>query len=219
MKKGTFLISIILGVVCVVSCKKNQTSYPDYKVVVPQLLMDYGYFKNGTYWVFQDSASLVRDSVYITSSNQGVLNTTPDNSHPYHGYFGYFNIYFLSSFEGRQYHNFVNTQFTFNGHTELFEDKLIGADSLKETDLMSDFLVTGQPDPDGSYPVSFRIRFDSLKIANIYFRSVLVFHDEKNATQNNSITNFFISRNIGIVRKETSTPFKVWNLVKYNIVQ
>ena len=184
---------------------------------VPQLLIDYGYFKPGTYWVYQDSASHARDSIYVTSSWIGVDTILASHSQNYNGYYGYFNVYTLSTFEARKYRNWVNTVFTFSGITELSVYKYIGADTIKGTYLMTDYLATGQYD--SGYPVAFENQYDSLKILNTWYKKVLLFHDNQNATQNKSATNTYLSKNVGVIRKEILTPYKVWNLVRYQIVQ
>jgi hypothetical protein len=221
MKNSKYFIVIsTLVVLFVFSCKRDSPPvYPDYRISVPQVLLDYGYFKTGTYWVYQDTASLSLDSVYVTSFDQGTHYTTPSNNSPYSGYYGYYDVYSQDPFEGRQYHNWVNTEFTFGELSTLYEDKIINYDSLKETWLMTDHFVNGQPDPNGGYPVDYENQYDSLKIQNVYFKNVLFFQDGKNATQNNSITNTYLAKNVGVIRKEILLTHKVWNLVRYHIVQ
>ncbi len=209
---------VIITALAICSCKKDSPKLgPDQRMSVPQLLIDYGYFKPGTYWVYQDSASHARDSIYVTSSRQGIdtLLATPDQS--YNGYYGYYDVYTLSTFEARKYHNWVNTVFTFSGISELNVYKFIGADSIKATDLMTDYLVVGQFP--GGHPVTFENQYDSLEQSNVWYKKVLLFHDSKNATQNNSATNTYLAKNVGVIRKEILTPYKVWNLVRYQIVQ
>ncbi len=214
------LVSITACVFGGQSCTKHSPPvYPDNRISVPQVLSDYGYFKVGSFWVYQDSASLALDSVYITSAKEGTFTTAPSNSQPYHGYFGYFNTYTQSVYEGRQFHYSVNTENTFNGHSDLVEDEYINPSSNAETYLMTDYFVVGKPDPDGGYPVAYENLYDSLKVLNYYFKNAMLFHDGKNQTQNNSATNYYLAKNIGIIRKEILTPYTIWNLVRYHIVQ
>ena len=217
MKLFQFGILIIIAL-SINSCKKDAPKLgPDQQMSVPLLLMDYGYFKPGTYWVYQDSASLTRDSIFVTSSWFGVDTILASHSQNYNGYYGYFNVYSQSIYEGRKFRNWVNTVFTFSGITDLSEYKFIGADSTAGTCLMRDNLVVGQYY--GSYPVAFENKCDSFQILNIWYKKVLLFRDAKNATQNNSATNTYFAKNVGVIRKEIRTPYKVWNLVHYQIFQ
>ncbi len=207
---------LLLLVICVFSCKKDPT-YPDEKLSVPQVLLDYGYFQKGTYWIYQDSTSLDIDSVYVTSSQQGTDITTPDPSRPYHGYFGFYDVYSQSSFDGFHYHYRVSTEESFGGHSEMWEYKLNNAGSGTQTQLMTDYFVAGQTDPEAAYPVTYESSYDSLKTLNTYFKNVVLFRDSKNATQNNSVTNTYIAKKVGIIRKEYLNFHEVWNLIRYHI--
>ena len=209
---------------CFFSCKKDPStpSYSDYRSPVPQILLDYGCFQKGTYWVYQDSASHILDSVNVSSTNQGTIKTNPDNNHPYYGYYGNYNVYAISSYEGMEYHYWVDQQFSFDKHSQITVDRYSNPNSIQETWLMTDYLVPGQSflSPSDTYSdIVFEVKYDSIKVLNTYFKNVLVFHDGKNATQGNSPTNFYLAKNIGIVRKEINTPQRVWNLIRFNIVQ
>jgi len=186
-------------------------------------LIDYGFFQTGSYWVYIDSTSLALDSVYVTSAKQGIVTTVATSSRPYHGYFGDYNVYLQSTYEGVQYQYSVNTENTFDYHSEIVEDKWSSPDSLKETWLMIDYFVSGQTfleSPTYTYAaVVYENQYDSLKILNDYFKNVMLFHDGKNQTQNNSPTNYYLAKNVGIIRKEILASHRVWSLVRYHIVQ
>jgi len=216
--KKQILFLLLLN--CVFSCKKDPT-YPDERISVPQVLLDYGYFQKGTYWIYQDSTSLDIDSVYVTSSQQSTFITTPDPSRPYHGYFGTYDVYSKSSFDGMQYHYSVETATSFNGPCGIVEDRMNNMNYGTETWLMTDYFVSGQTflsDPSYTYAaVVYENQYDSLKVLNTYFKNVMLFRDGKNATQNNSVTNTYIAKNIGIIRKEYLNFHEVWNLIRYHI--
>ncbi|HEV7232527.1 MAG TPA: hypothetical protein VGO45_14415 [Bacteroidia bacterium] len=218
MKKYILFISVLIGLI---SCKKDKaTVYPDKRIPVPQILADYGYFKKGTYWIYRDTATLALDSVYVTASKQGTEQNTPDNGHPYNGYYGYFNVYTQSSFEGVQYNDWVDTHFTSGGHSEIWRNKINNAGTPSW--LMTDYFVVGQtfvPDNGYASTVAFENQYDSLKIESNYFKNVVLFNDKQNPIQYNSVTNVYLAKNIGVIRKEILATHKVWNLIRYNVVQ
>jgi len=216
MKKHPYFFLLLL--ICSFSCKRDPAPAPDFIFPLPQVLSDYGYFVKGTYWIYQDSTTKVIDSVYVINNEQGTKETSPQRGSPYNGYFGYYDVYIQSSFEGMQYHEWVNTETSSGGHTVIWEDKSNGSGSVGQTFLMTDYFVPGQTFLTGGYTtVVYENKFDSLKILNINFKNVIVFHDGNNATQNNSPTNFYLSKKIGVIRKEIFASNKVWNLIRYHI--
>ncbi len=220
---GIVLFAFGLVMLSITACNKDSSqTYPVYRTPVPQVLWDYGYFQIGSYWVFQDSTSLILDSIYVTSSNEGTIESSPTNSNTYYDYYGYFNVYTQDPVEGRQYHNYVNMQFADQLYAGLYEEKLMMPVS-EQTWLMTNYFVPGQsflPLLSETYgEVFFENKFDSLKVLASYFKNVMFFRDSKNGTQNNSITNTYLAQNIGVVRKEIMATHTVWNLIRYHIVQ
>ena len=56
-------------------------------------------------------------------------------------------------------------------------------------------------------------------MCNLISRTGSKMNNTIDVIQNSQKTNYFIAKNIGIIRKEYLDSAKVWNLVRYNIVQ
>ena len=89
------------------------------------------------------------------------------------------------------------------------------------TFLMTNRFVAG--DQIGYYAAQgmtyYKDYYDSLQILSNSFHKVSKFHSTINETMENSPTNFYIAKNIGIIRKEKLNTSQTWNLIRYHIVQ
>ena len=98
-----FLLSIVLLQSC---CKKNEPApdpYHNYKM--PHEMLDYSYFKPGTYWVYQDSVSGAIDSVWVYDCIYTVDTLPKDNSLGLtQGIYDYFETKTRSSFFNADYY-------------------------------------------------------------------------------------------------------------------
>ncbi len=56
-----FLI-ILISSFLYISCEEEPNYYS-----IPQILKDWGYFKEGSYWIYQNDSTLITDSIYISS--------------------------------------------------------------------------------------------------------------------------------------------------------
>lgn len=94
-------------------------------------------------------------------------------------------------------------------------------DYVGETYLMTNRFIDGEFAVlyTGTGITYFKDYYDSLNCQNLSFYKVVKFFDSANASEYGSQTNFFIAKNIGIVRKEILNNSKIWNLIRYHIVQ
>jgi len=227
-KAGALCLLVIL---VLFSCKKDTPS--NITEPMPQICLDYGYFKVGTYWIYQDSASHVIDSVRVMYSEYGDswITAGPPGGNSFNEHYYAFNTQAFSALQGMMYGYNCETRGAtqFGGAWEIYLSKQLypyvssAAGEATVALFMDGYFVSGQPiSPaynSGYETVVFESNQDSMKVLNTYFKNVIFFQDGYNRTENNSITNTYTAKNIGIIRKEVPSSHKVWNLIRYCIIQ
>jgi hypothetical protein len=198
-------------------CKKKEVQDPYQNHMLAQETFDYGYFKVGTYWIYQDSITAAEDCVYVFY-NRTQIDTIPENNQYKYdpGLYNWFELDAHSTYYNQDYNYWSNSSWS----TEINNYMNIINRVTKiqfETILWTNKFEPGkQAHPSTSYGV---VTFINEMLSYAGYQRVVLFNDSKNQTENDSETNFFISRNIGIVRKEILDSNKVWNLVRYNCIQ
>ncbi|MEW6468676.1 MAG: hypothetical protein AB1458_07115 [Bacteroidota bacterium] len=192
---------------------------PPSPLSVPQEVKDYCYFKPGSYWVYRDTATGIEDSVFTLSAQTGwdtaIINGKEQA-------FEWFQCITRSDLDGYDYYYWTNmTWKTSDGRVPVFREKTTIGDYEGKTILLSDKFSI----PNIMYPysqngiVSFVAVLDSFQINNEAFFNVVKFNDTENITENYNNTNFYISKHIGIIKKELLDSNTVWELVRYSITQ
>ena len=215
-------ITLLLGVLfgnC--KCKKDPDPTPSQPAVPLQDLKAYSYFKTGTYWIYKDSATGVEDSVYVYADtsysyyqNNGIQATGNYMYYVFkaHSYYDSYNYYYQIS-EG----NYSIS--TLENGVERIRTK--SGDYVGETYLMSNRFIEG--DHIGLYTGTgttyFKSKYSNLVIESQNYNNVVKFYDSQNASEYESPTNFYIAKNIGIVKKEILDTVRTWALVRYQILQ
>jgi len=204
--------SVVLSVVFAFPLSSCGPDEPIYHPI-RQELKDWGTFKEGTWWVYEEESIGIRDSIYIHSYQDQFYKTEVKNhlEQSVSCYFasdrgvdsGY--ILFGHSSSGIQFRN--------DGATN-------GEDSKKcylvvPPPVLGDFIRTGGP----SQHTIFDTIYPSLQIGGNEFTNVVRANNNMNLFYNGTPTLIYSAKHIGIVRKEFPEYNQVWNLVKYNIVQ
>ncbi len=74
MKRNYITVVLLLasGVLLFTGCRKDLAVNPeDVTIKIPQEVKDYMQFKTGSWWLYEDSVSLAKDCVYVTSHTEG----------------------------------------------------------------------------------------------------------------------------------------------------
>lgn len=221
MKKIIFLSVLI--VIFFTTCKKDPDASPQPPgpAYTPQNLAAYSYFKTGTYWIYKDSTSGVEDSIYVYTDTS--YSYYQNNGIQAEGNYMFYNCIALSYYDTYHYH------YSISMGNYILSTKEVGTvrvrtkptDYVGETYLMSNRFVTNDVITWylGAGSTYYKEMRDSMNILGVNYLLVAKFYDTNNAAEYNSPTNFFIAKNIGIIRKEKLDSNKVWNLIRYNIVQ
>lgn len=212
-----FFVSIVIG-----SCKKEPP--PELPLgwdYVHQDLVAYTQFKTGTYWIYRDSLSGLEDSVYCYVDTSFMYHQTGCVQKD--GDYMFYNCQFHSYLDGYDYYNKIsegNYSIT-NGQLATVRVKYKPGDYAGETFIMSNCFRQGNQATWylGAGTVYYKAFYEAYAGIVDSFPKVVKFYDTENRTEFSSPTNFYISKNFGIIRKEILDSNKVWDLVRYHILQ
>jgi hypothetical protein len=216
MKQTRNIFIAIITISFLIGCRKDKSVDPtNTSHLIPQELKDYGLFKTGTYWIYQDSISGAIDSEWVWQSDWGI--DTLDKDNPYGlepGTYELFQIKTTSSFFKVEYYYGCNSSWTSYSGTPLFRQKL-DSTSIFETICLD-------------YPFTVGKRKywqnDTMEIAGYYsqlynFNEVVKILQFNNPTEDHFITDFYYANKFGIIRKEIFERNEIWKLIRYNIIQ
>jgi hypothetical protein len=194
----------------------NQPVNPD--------LYAYAYFKPGTYWVYQDSVSGILDSVYITFANKGTY-TNGDKEVAkglYRGTFSWFTCDAISSYDHYRYRNWMDQSYEVNGSAPtVYRERYImpGSGNINGETIHISIVAIGEQLT--SYPgyIYFESFYNILNINSNIFQNIQKWLNNKSMIDDKQNTKYFISKNIGIIRREQLDSNRTWNLIRYHIIQ
>ena len=215
-----YALAFFIFSVCSCSCDKEGGDPEPLPVIdAPQALKDYIVFKPGTYWIYKDSTSGVVDSVFVTDFIEGHDTLYP--SHAASGIYEWFQVNTHSALDGYDYYYKFNADDIYHIANTLYA---VNREKLKPGDYVGTIYCFISPFTIGltAYTV-----YDVTTVSNYYsgitigshlFPEVVKIHETRNVTEEQQVTNFYFSKNIGIVRKELVDSSKVWNIERYFIV-
>ncbi len=192
------------------NCKDKPENRYDH---VRQELKDWGVFKVGTWWVYEEEILKIRDSVYIYREEINA-NSKVDRPNQFSEEIG---SYLIST-------NIGDTMF-FRVITQSTGVKLQTLRDYPEYQSAC-YLVVPPPVRGGwsriGPPEQITI-YDTIyavyKLGTLGFSNVVRANDNMNLAFDGTPTLIYTAKNIGIVRKEFPEFNQVWNLVAYSIVQ
>jgi len=179
------------------------------------------YFKVGSWWVYEEENSGLRDSVYVTSALENQSN------------FG-FDVEVYSTYQDYYYHfwpeyNIVSNQCPENGQickycVKVLRSKYRPGDFVGEATCFIFIPIVGASEGNyNAYYTNNRIWVDSIfdeySVSLYEFKRTIVLFENNTRMEGLQPTNHYFSENVGLVRKELLDSNQVWNLVDYNIEQ
>jgi hypothetical protein len=226
MKQITFLV-IVIGTFF--SCRPPEKNVPTYYLPTPLDAFSFGYFKPGTYWIYQDSTSHLIDSVYVISADQSTISingaSSSAQSDGYGGTFRRFGYQAHSSFEGVEYVNSVDRD-----HTPLDQvTTTIIRTRIPPHQFQQECIYLNIPYTLNTVVQAPTYNFNDSNVVvrdnaiftfnSVSLTNVLEIHQAHNPLCHNLRTKTFIKKGYGILRKEVPDSNRVWNLIRCNIVQ
>jgi hypothetical protein len=179
---------------------------------IPQETKDWSAYKIGTWWVYEEETSKLRDSIYV---------------------YQYIDSFYVRRNWTNQYQQGIS-MYTASSlgidsfHHGVFSDVIMRRINVEIPELTPQcYLLIRHPIKQGSWtqtgPTSQHTIFDTiypnLQIGDFNFTNVVRANNNMNLAYNYTPTLIYSAKHIGIVRKEFPEYKQVWNLVRYNIVQ
>jgi hypothetical protein len=225
MKRLVYIVFVSLCLTACQKCKKKQPEPdPGFSSAVNTDLYAYAYFKPGTYWVYEDSISGILDSVYVTYANKGTYtngDAEVNQGYP-RGTFNWFKCDMISSYDHYKYENWMDQSYEVNGGLpRVFREKFIMPNSGSNFGKTIHMAVTSVGKEFYIYPdkVVFEQLYSNFYVLSQSFNVTEKWFNKHSIIDYEQDANYYISKNIGIVRREQLDSNRTWNLVRYNIIQ
>lgn len=185
---------------------------------------DFFLFKMGSWWVYEEETSHVRDSVYMTQSIE------VENSYD-------FDVRMKSALSGYEYHYWpvyygVNNNCSVTNPVDkrclyILRSKYKFQDFLVESHVFfikystGESVATGDGFPCGNSNnrILMQSVWDTYSLNGQNFGKTIRIDEGCDCAEGKQPTRMFYSKNVGVIRKELLDSNQVWNLVNYHIVQ
>lgn len=224
MKKlSLFIVIAVITLISSNSCKKD---FQPGEFPIPQELLDYYYFKPGTFWVYKNDKTGEIDTTVIMDARRGWNEGTKGDKYEQA------EVYINSSLDGYTYKYFVYTQpssgcIKDNKNNPCY---VINCIKTKPGNYVGEQIVftyfikigySGYSGVKGTNYSTFNVLSynDSTALNGTYYYSVCKFSLIPCFIQNDKNIIFNWAKNIGIIRKENKTDNENWDLMYYQIVK
>ncbi|MBI2269829.1 MAG: hypothetical protein HYU69_05660 [Bacteroidetes bacterium] len=226
MKTPNIISSItVLIILLTIACKRDPKTVPNKgTILAPQNLLDYAYFKVGTWWVYKDSITNKRDSLYVTSASRGTYIITEKDNVGYTGTFEFFSTRYQDTIGKNYIHSFDGTWVDNNGRGSVFWYGEIpgyyqGTGLLMTNKFVKNDITYGKSDGIKGEDLTCMGAIDSISTMFGVYKNIVRFDDTYQFAEWKNRTQVYIGKSIGIVKKVLLDSNHVWILEKYNIIQ
>ena len=218
MKKLYLLLLLAPVCMCLHSCKPDDNTPPAPGVFkAPQEVIDYCYFKEGTYWIYRDSVSGQYDTVSVISSNFDTLTNTNDGVKEY---YDIFDVITYRSFDKYNEATWLRDRpWLITGAPIVYQTRYKPGDSKGTSIYHFHPYTLGRKIEDNNDIISLSGALASYTVLSQSYQSILVFSHAKDPNYDYSSTKIYQAKNIGIIKKVITAKNQVWELINYNIVQ
>ena len=179
------------------------------------------YFKVGSWWVYEEENSGLRDSVYVTSAAENPSNYD-------------FDVEVYSTYQDYYYHFWpqygptLGSTCSQSGEScgwcvKVFRSKYKPGDFVSQATCFMFQPIIGNKDYNYHTSIENYVYVndvvDSMIIGTLNFERTITMFEDRTIMEGDQPTNHLFSENIGLVRKELLDSNEVWNLVDYHIEQ
>jgi hypothetical protein len=223
-----FLVSLFILTVSITACTEEDNMDPLTPLFVPIIVKDYAYFQEGSWWVYKNISNGKEDSVYTYNSTREIYSNRGQdiresyeklsvNTHSYYNNCNY--SYFFDSgramYDGDPLSLVEVDRFKWKVISERRYSILLAYSMKKKS-----FEKSAQPFQYGYGHLSSieELKGNILVNGKIY-SNVIKVNDTINASENDQRTNFFIAKNVGIIKRELLDSNQTWVLDRYHVVQ
>ena len=223
--KKCILHILLLAAICAVCSRCKHKVYPDPdcgEANTIDEMMEWVYFKTGTYWIYQEQNSGALDTMTVYFDYSGHSS----------GGFRDFAIKMRSSLDGYTYEYWFND--SYSGDCGLFPGcfcRVVTCEKYKSGDYAGgdDVFIfplrignqAGQFNAQAMIGGSSRIieMYESDTIQGLAFGRTYEFHQDFSPQHEDLSSNYRIVRHIGITKKTISELNENWELIEYQILQ
>lgn len=213
--------SVFLLITGLIACEKEPPIPPEPTPdVTPQAVYDYGFFKPGTYWVYEDSITGARDSVYVIYGIKGkdTLDLLQGDGPKI---YDKFEVKMRSTYEDYDYYLWYSG--TWSGKPR--RDKLFLTKS-KPGDYVGEIILCELPATIGnilygcnnSHVVTEQL-YSTYTQGTFELQGVIKVSQTFDCIQEGQYSRYSIAKSTGIVKKEYLDSNRVWKLVSAQIYQ
>lgn len=213
---------------CLTACQKCKEKQPEpdpgFGEPVNTDLYAYAYFKPGTYWVYEDSISGILDSMYVTSADKGsYTNGDAEVAQGYYrGTFNWFKCDMISSYDHYKYENWMDQSYEVNGSAPTVNKvrlQMPNSGTSGGTTINTAIIPVGNTLYVHLDHVVYQKYYSTFSVKTQTFSETQKWYNYNSNCDDDQDTYYYISKNIGIVRREQTDSNRTWNLIRYNIIQ
>lgn len=246
MKRFIYILFICVCLTACTKCKKDKKpdQKTDYGQYAPSInLADYCFFKQGSYWIYQDSVSGTIDCTYVTTANITTYTIDVNSGKDYTGIFHYYNMFIKDKIgDERQYEihdedaaqtgKCCNSRYRCEAHWNRPPSQ---ADSMGNstpgiyfgayTHMFNDFTYGTEGGGFGyGETCTSKGTINNLQVNTFPFNNIVVFENHINISDGNWTTHQYrfknyISNHKGIIKRIDIDSNRVWLLKKFNAIQ
>lgn len=226
MKKALLFLSFVLTILCIPSCKDQPTGTiaQDYCVENPEsceVVMEgknYFAFPVGSWWVYEEENSGMRDSIYVTEYSNSETTYA-------------FDVRMVSARDDYEYHYFpqyINVEACSHTIPSVNKCLYVKKSKGKPMDFLGEgncFFINHRPE-ESIYVFNTVYQYNKLTcksidgvytLGSLQFDRTVKFHEDNTFNEGKQETNHYYSKGVGLIRKELIDSNQVWNLVDYYI--
>ena len=172
----------------------------------------------------KDSISGILDSVYVIYANKGTYtNGDAEVAQGYYrGTFSWFKCDAISSYDHYKYENWMDQSYEVNNNIpRIFRERyeMPGSGYISVLTIHLAAIDVGKTLYVSLDHVIYKNYFNSFSINSQTFSLTQKWYNYDSNCDDNQNTNYYIAKNIGIVRREQLDSNRTWNLIRYNIIQ
>jgi hypothetical protein len=203
-------------------CKKDPNPDPGYSAPMQRDLYAYAFFQPGTYWVYEDSVSHIIDSVYVIYADSSTYTNNETNADHYKGTFHRFQCKMISSYDHYMYQNWMDQSYEVNGSAPTVNREryiMPGSGNINGRTINIAICNVGKSLSVALDYVTYVNYYPSLSLNGQGFSSVQKWFTYNSNCDDNKNAYYYISKNVGIIRREQVDSNRTWNLIRYHINQ